>query len=106
MEDVLKKNLRKSGLFMLIAAISGLLMIPAVKITGYLPKAPAVLIVIYTLWNIFTFVWSSFLIIPKLPTKESWKTILFFLWLVFYPVLCVLYIAICCFLAIYVFNIH
>ena len=106
MGTTLQHNIRELGVFTLIAAAAGLLMIPAVRISGYFSGAPAVLIILYTIWNIFILVWSSIRIILKLPLKESWRTFIFFLWLIFYPVVCTLYCAICSFLSIYVFNTH
>jgi hypothetical protein len=106
MSEQLKKNLQKAYIFILFSSVTGLLEIPACGIVQHFALAPGILLLVYTLFCTFILIWSSIQIIRKLPLKESWRIFILFAWLIFYPVAATIWISICTFFAMYVFNLH
>ena len=89
MEDKLKRNIVKTGIFMLIAAVIPLLfpltfMLPAE--TGF----PAILIFQILYWGgcFFVLLCGSSQVVWELPCRKSFRTLIFLAWLILYPALC------------------
>ena len=95
MDDTLKRNIRKTMLFMLAAACVPWLCLPLVLIPdldrssdSYRIMLFAVAELVYILGCFFVLVRGSSLVIWKLPFGKVWRTVLFFAWLIIYPACC------------------
>ena len=89
MKEQLKRNLWKTGIFMLITAVIPasffLMMCVPVIFTSW--PLPCMLLICYGLCGLFVLVWGSTQVIWELPFRKVWRMILFLLWLIFYPAL-------------------
>ena len=95
MSPELKPNIRLTGIFMLIPAFISLLVFPMMLLMFSLPSSASVnwLLLPY-LWY-FAYAAACFLVLVRgvkviweLPVEMIWRVMLFFVWLVLYPALC------------------
>lgn len=95
MTPELKRNIRKTGISMLIPAFISLLIFPMMILLASLPYSASAnwLLLPYLLY--FAYAAACFLVLVwgvkviwELPIEIVWRVVLFFTWLVFYPVLC------------------
>jgi hypothetical protein len=108
MEDKLKRNLWKTGIFMLITAAipaSFFLMMCVPDISTAWPLA-FMLLIFYGLYGLFVLVWGSTQVIWELPFRKVWRTIVFLLWLILYPALWLGWYYLCCVCFFKIFHVH
>jgi hypothetical protein len=102
MDDTLKRNIRKTVLFMLATACVPWLCLPLALIPdldrssdSYWIVLLAVAELVYILGCLFVLVWGSSQVIWKLPFGKVWRKVLFFAWLIIYPVWCWIWAVLC-----------
>ena len=95
MDDTLKRNIRKTGIFMLATACVPWFCLPLALIPdldrssdSYWIVLFAVAELVYILGCLFVLVWGSSQVIWKLPFGKVWRKVLFFAWLIIYPASC------------------
>ena len=103
MEDHLKINIRKLGIFMLIAAGIGLLHVPVNFVGDPLLRNKLLWCVlgIYTLYCFFVIIRGLAMVTWKQFLSRRVRCLLGFLWLIFYPALCLAWLALCLLLCYY-----
>ena len=102
MDDTLKRNLRKTGIFMLAAAFVPWLWLPMELIPDLDRSSDSYWIVMlalvelaYILCCLFVLVWGSSRVIWKLPFGKVWRTVCFIAWLILYPACCWIWLVLC-----------
>ena len=102
MDDTLKRNLRKTGIFMLAAACVPWLWLPMELIPDLDRSSDSYWIVMlalvelaYILCCFFVLVWGSSHVIWKLPFRKVWRTVFFIAWLIIYPACCWIWLVLC-----------
>ena len=95
MDDILKRNIRKTVLYMLATVFVPLLCLPLALIPDLDRSSDsnwivllAVAELVYILGCVFVLVWGSSRVIWKLPFGKVWRKVLFFAWLIIYPACC------------------
>ena len=107
MENELKQNIRKTGIFMLIAAV-----IPFLFFLSFLlpSEAGGAAFFCFTALNIgscfFVLVWSSVQLIWELPCRKFFRMLIFFAWLILYPALCLGWYYLCGVCYFWIFHVH
>ncbi|MBO4649046.1 MAG: hypothetical protein J5806_12920 [Lentisphaeria bacterium] len=95
MTPELKRDIRKTGIFMLIPAFISLLVFPMMLLMASLPNpASANWLLLPYLWY-FAYAAACFVVLVRgvkviweLPIEIVWRIMLFFVWLILYPALC------------------
>ena len=95
MTPELKRNIRKTGKFMLIPAFISLLVFPMMLLMASLPSsASANWLLLPYLWY-FAYAAACFVVLVRgvkviweLTLEMIWRVMLFFAWLILYPALC------------------
>ena len=102
MDDTLKRNLRKTGMFMLITACIPWLWLPMELIPdldrssdSYWIVMLALMQLAYILGCLFVLVWGSSRVIWELPFGKVWRTVCFIAWLIIYPACCWIWMVLC-----------
>jgi len=98
MDDTLKRNLRKTGIFMLVTACVPWLcfLLPLIperyRSTG--TDSGWLMVVGFSsiLCYLFVLVWGGPRVIWKLPFGKVWRTVLFIAWLIIYPACCLIWL--------------
>ena len=90
MEDKLKRNIVKTGIFMLITAVipASFFLIMRVPDTSTAWPLAVMLMICYGLCGLFVLVWGSSQVVWELPCRKSFRTLIFLAWLILYPALC------------------
>ena len=96
MTPELKRNIRETGIFILITVFISLLVFPMLLLMASLPSSasatwlllPYLLHFTYVAACFLVLVWVGAKVIWELPIKIIWRAVLFFVWLVLYPALC------------------
>ena len=104
MQQKLKKNLCRTGIFAAVTAIFPLLYFPIWKFADVLERVlrydwVIIPFLLYLLSAILVIIFGSTEVIWCLPLNKLWRTAIFILWLVIYPALCYAWLAAC----IYIF---
>ena len=102
MDDTLKRNLRKTGIFMLFTACIPWLWLPMELIRDPDRSSDSYWIVMlalvefaYILCALFVLVRGSSRVIWKLPFGKVWRTVCFIAWLILYPACCWIWLVLC-----------
>ena len=97
MENELKKNIRKTAIFMLIAATVPFILCLSVFLTDVI-TLPVVCItqLFYLISCFFIWIWGTVKVIWKLPCRKFFRVPLTLAWLIFYPILCCLWYLLFC----------
>ena len=94
MDAVLKSNIWRMLIFILISAVLGLLSILSYRFANGPRDFPLILLFVYVAACLLTWIYGTF-VIRKLPFKRVWRIILGFAWLIIYPRLAYFWL-VCC----------
>jgi hypothetical protein len=107
MEDKIKRNIGKTGMFMLIAALLPLLFLLLFRLPAGL-GCPVAFVwqCLYIVCCIFVLVWGSTQVIWELPCRKFFRMLVFGAWLIFYPALCLGWFYLCGMCYFFIFHVH
>ena len=106
MENELKKNIRKTAIFMLIAGTVPFILYLSVFLTDVI-SLPVVCITqyLYLISCFFIWIWGSVKVVWKLPCRKLFRVPLSLAWLIFYPILCCHWYLLFCWFLSQVFHV-
>ena len=87
MADSLKHNIRKLGIFMLIAAVLPLFSLPLKFLPDILSKIALIITILYLPFCLWVLVFGS-MIIFRSPCKKIFRHLIFIVWSLLYAALC------------------
>ena len=114
MTPELKRNIRKTGKFMLIPAFISLLVFPMYLLMDSLPNSsssnwllmPYLWYFAYAAACFLVLVWGAVNVIWELPIKIIWRSVFLIVWLVLYPALCLGWIYLIVVVLFFGFHVH